>query len=92
MALTAEELEMLTHDQVNPVTVTRYVRYVGNAKAKYPYIYVKLTYNLSRINKNQTFGELIPEYWKGLDGSENGKEAVIFDVKGAYKWWRYQCY
>ena len=79
--LTAADLEKLTHDQVNPVTVTRYVRYVGNAKAKYPYIYVKLTYNLSRINKNQTFGELIPEYWKGLDGSENGKEAVIFDVK-----------
>ena len=79
--LTAEDLEKLTHDQANPVTVTRYVRYVGNAKAKYPYIYVKLTYNLSRINKNQTFGELIPEYWKGLDGSVNGKEAVIFDVK-----------
>lgn len=79
--LSAEDLEKLTHDQANPVTVTRYVRYVGNAKAKYPYIYVKLTYNLSRINKNQTFGELIPEYWKGLDGSVNGKEAVIFDVK-----------
>lgn len=79
--LTAADLEKLTHDQVNPVTVTRYVRYVGNAKAKYPYIYVKLTYNLSRANKNQTFGELIPEYWKGLDGSVNGKEAVIFDVK-----------
>lgn len=79
--LAAEDLEKLTHDQVNPVTVTRYVRYIGNAKAKYPYIYVKLTYNLSRANKNQTFGELIPEYWKGLDGSVNGKEAVIFDVK-----------
>ena len=79
--LSAEDLEKLTHDQANPVTVTRYVRYVGNAKAKYPYIYVKLTYNLSRINKNQTFGELIPEYWKGLDGSVNGKDAVIFDVK-----------
>lgn len=79
--LSAEDLEKLTHDQVNPVTVTRYVRYIGNAKAKYPYIYVKLTYSLSRINKNQTFGELIPEYWKGLDGSVNGKDAVIFDVK-----------
>ena len=79
--LSAEDLEKLTHDQANPVTVTRYVRYIGGAKAKYPYIYVKLTYNLSRANKNQTFGELIPEYWKGLDGSENGKEAVIFDVK-----------
>lgn len=67
--LSAEDLEKLTHDQANPVTVVRYVRYIGNAKAKYPYIYVKLTYNLSRINKNQTFGELIPEYWKGLDGS-----------------------
>ena len=79
--LSAEDLEKLTHDQTNPVTVTRYVRYIGNAKAKYPYIYVKLTYNLSRANKNQTFGELIPEYWKGLDGSVNGKDAVIFDVK-----------
>ena len=79
--LTAADLEKLTHDQVNPVTVTRYVRYIGNAKAKYPYIYVKLTYSLSRANKNQTFGKLIPEYWKGLDGSVNGKEAVIFDVK-----------
>ena len=79
--MAAEDLEKLTHDQVNPVTVTRYVRYIGNAKAKYPYIYVKLTYSLSRINKNQTFGELIPEYWKGLDGSVNGKDAVIFDVK-----------
>ena len=49
--LTAADLEKLTHDQVNPVTVTRYVRYIGNAKAKYPYIYVKLTYNLSRANK-----------------------------------------
>lgn len=79
--LTAADLEKLTHDQANPVTVTRYVRYIGNAKAKYPYIYVKLTYNLSRANNNQTFGELIPEYWKGLDGSENGKDAVIFDVQ-----------
>ena len=79
--LAAEDLEKLTHDQANPVPVVRYVRYIGNAKAKYPYIYVKLTYNLSRINKNQTFGELIPEYWKGLDGSVNGKDAVIFDVK-----------
>ena len=79
--LAAEDLEKLTHDQANPVPVVRYVRYIGNAKAKYPYIYIKLTYNLSRINKNQTFGELIPEYWKGLDGSVNGKDAVIFDVK-----------
>ena len=79
--LTAKELEKLTHDQANPVPVVRYVRYIGNAKAKYPYIYVKLTYNLSRANNNQTFGELIPEYWKGLDGSVNGKDAVIFDVK-----------
>ena len=79
--MSAEDLEKLTHDQANPVPVVRYVRYVGNAKAKYPYIYVKLTYNLSRANNNQTFGELIPEYWKGLDGSINGKEAVIFDVK-----------
>lgn len=79
--LTAKELEKLTHDQANPVPVVRYVRYIGNAKAKYPYIYVKLTYNLSRANNNQTFGELIPEYWKGLDGSENGKDAVIFDVQ-----------
>ena len=79
--LTAADLEKLTHDQANPVPVVRYVRYIGNAKAKYPYIYVKLTYNLSRANNNQTFGELIPEYWKGLDGSVNGKEAVIFDVK-----------
>jgi hypothetical protein len=30
--LTAADLEKLTHDQVNPVTVTRYVRYIGNAK------------------------------------------------------------
>ena len=79
--LTAADLEKLTHDQANPVPVVRYVRYIGNAKAKYPYIYVKLTYNLSRANNNQTFGELIPEYWKGLDGSENGKDAVIFDVQ-----------
>lgn len=79
--LTAKELEKLTHDQANPVPVVRYVRYIGNAKAKYPYIYVKLTYNLSRANNNQTFGKLIPEYWKGLDGSENGKDAVIFDVQ-----------
>ena len=75
-------LEKLTHDAKSyPVTVSRYVRYVGNAKAKYPYIYIKLTYTLSRDIKTYAFGEIIPEYWKTLTGEINGNEAVIFDVK-----------
>lgn len=78
----ATTLEKLTHDAKSyPVTVSRYVRYVGNAKAKYPYIYVKLTYTLTRDIKTYAFGEIIPEYWKTLTGAENGNEAVIFDVK-----------
>ena len=80
--LSAEDLEKLTHDKTTPVTISRYVRYVGNAAAKYPYIYIKLTYTLTRKgNVANTFGEIIPEYWKSLNGAANGKEAVIFDVK-----------
>lgn len=78
----ATTLEKLTHDAKSyPVTVSRYVRYVGKANAKYPYIYVKLTYTLTRDIKTYAFGEIIPEYWKTLTGAENGNEAVIFDVK-----------
>ena len=80
--ITEAELEKLTHDKTLPVEVSRYVRYVGDAKAKYPYIYIKLTYSLTRKSVTvNTFGVKIPEYWKGLDGSDNGSEAIIFDVK-----------
>lgn len=75
-------LEKLTHDaQSYPVTVSRYVRYVGNAKAKYPYIYIKLTYELKRKVTSYAFGDPIPEYWKTLTGDKDGYDAVIFDVK-----------
>ena len=50
--LTADELERLTNNQSSPVQITRYVRYKEKSKIsprpKYPYIYIKMTVNLTR--------------------------------------------
>lgn len=76
-------LEKLTHDTTTPVAVTRYIRFKAkNQDAKYPYVYVKLTVNLTRDNIGKVaFGEKNENYWFGLNGSDEGKEAVVFDVK-----------
>ena len=82
--ITEAEAEKLTHDKTSyPVEVSRYVRFKAkDAKAKYPYIYVKLTYNLSRMTVvANKFGVKLPEFWKALSGTANGFDAVIFDVK-----------
>ena len=81
--LSAAEMEQLTHDTTTPVTVTRYVRFKAISQdAPYPYVYVKMTVTLTRKNiEKVAFGEKNENYWFGLDGSDAGKEAVVFDVK-----------
>ena len=84
--LTETEIEELTHDKANyPVEITRYVRFkekVDAPNAKYPYIYVKMTISLTRKDIGTVnFAKKNDNYWFGLNGADNGWDAVIFDVK-----------
>ena len=85
--LTADELEQLTHDKATyPVEITRYVRFKEKAgadtRAPYPYIYVKMTVSLTRKDIGSVkFAKKNDNYWFGLDGADNGWDAIVFDVK-----------
>lgn len=83
--LSEEELESLTHDTTLPVTISRYVRFVGQDNAKYPYLYIKLSWTLTRkdISKEGviTFGEKINNYWFTTSGRTGGKSLIRFDVQ-----------
>ena len=83
---TAAELEYLTHDgkldKDGKVVYTTYARYKGNkgAGAKYNYLYIKLTVELTRASVGK-FGIKTKnkDYWFGLHHEDDGLEAVIFN-------------
>ena len=79
--ISPEEAEVLTHDKALPYTVSRYVRYKAKAgaNAKYPYIYIKLTYELNRANITATtFGNKNANYWFAqLDNKEFVDGAIL---------------
>lgn len=84
----ADQLEEVTHHAASlPVYKERYVRFkaVPGSNAKYPYIYIKLSTNIGRATiPTVAFGEKNNNYWYGLDGSDNGLEAIVFDAKAPY--------
>ena len=84
---TTAELEYLTHDgkldKDGNVVYTTYARYEGDkggAGAKYDYLYIKLTVKLTRASVGK-FGIKTKnvDYWFGLDGNDEGLEAVVFN-------------
>ena len=83
--LTETQLEELTHHTSAPVTVTRYIRYnrkKADVQAKYPYIYVKMTFTIGRNNIATTYwGAKNDNYWFAEKGATDGWEAVQFDIK-----------
>ena len=88
--LSEQELERLTHDaETLPVTVTRYIRYqvdysdgvYAAAKAPYPYVYIKLTAEITRDDVVLKRFEKINNYWYGLNGDPTNWDAAIFDVR-----------
>lgn len=80
---TTAELEYLTHDgkldKDGKVVYTTYARYNGDG-AKYDYLYIKLTVELTRASVGK-FGIKTKnvDYWFGLDGNDEGLEAVVFN-------------
>ena len=86
--MSARVLEELTHHATSfPIEVTRYVRFkaIPGSGAKYPYIYIKLTTKLTRKDiPTVAYGEKNINYWYGLDGSDEGFEAIVFDAKAPY--------
>ena len=87
--LAADEVEALTHHKTEfPVNVTRYVRYkaIAGSGAKYQYIYIKLSYDLTRdVVGSVTFATKNKNYWFKLDGTPNvtgaDAKAFVLDVK-----------
>lgn len=83
---TPAELEYLTHDgkldKDGKVVYTTYARYKGDkgAGAKYDYLYIKLTVELTRANVGQ-FGIKTKniDYWFAKNGNDDGLEAVVFN-------------
>ena len=80
---TTAELEYLTHDgkldKDGKVVYTTYARYNGDG-AKYDYLYIKLTVELTRASVGK-FGIKTKniDYWFGLDGDDAGLDAVVFN-------------
>ena len=82
---TAAELENLTHDaqlKDGKYTYVTYARYEGNkgAGAKYDYLYIKLTVELTRVPVGK-FGIKTKnkDYWFRKDGDDDGFDAVVFN-------------
>ena len=63
--LSEEEIEYLTHDKNEPVTVTRWLRFIAkDYTAPYPYIYVRMQLTLTRPDKNWAkWDEKNKNYW-----------------------------
>lgn len=92
--LSKEEVEYLTHDKSNlgPITVTRWIRFiakdlvrgrsVNNYSAPYPYIWVKMTMNITRTTLSDKFAVKNDNYWYGWDtGASSEWSATIFDIQ-----------
>mgnify|MGYP002625167898 CR=1 FL=1 len=82
--ITPDELEEYTHDAEFaklPKTITRYFRYTGKPGAAYPYIYVKMTFNLDRaIVAESGIKEKNTNYWYKYTGADDGFDAVALNV------------
>jgi hypothetical protein len=98
--LSEEEIEYLTHDKKEseyPVKVTRWFSFVAkdevrnrdvnNYSAPYPYLWVKMTLNITRDMVTLKYKEKIDNYWfnyqTGLDRTDGAKSdfsGVIFDI------------
>ena len=72
--LSEEEIEFLTHDKNEPITVTRWLRFIAkdytrerianNYTAPYPYIWVRCQLTITRPDKNTgKYAEKIKNYW-----------------------------
>lgn len=81
--ITADELEKLTHDaEVNnlPKKITKFFRYTGKAAAQYPYIYVKMTFDLTRATVALSgVKEKNINYWYKYTGADDGYDAVVWN-------------
>lgn len=99
--ISEEELEYLTHDQKTegPIKVTRWFRYIAKdlvrgrdanlySSAPYPYVWVKVTMNITRDNKDEHYQVKNTNYWynwnpKGdLDETKvtDGWSAIVLDI------------
>jgi len=92
--LSEEELEFLTHDKGNneAVKVTRWIRFVAkdlwrnrnvnNYSAPYPYVWVKITFNITRKNEIAVYKEKIDNYWFHYNtGAIDGWSAAVLDIQ-----------
>ena len=81
--LTADELEKLSHDVEAgklPKQITKYFRYTGQAAAQYPYIYVQMTFNLTRATIAESgIKEKNTNYWFKYTGNDDGWDAVVWN-------------
>ena len=81
VSLTPAEIEALTHDKDElPVTVTLYARYTGTTTSKYSHIYVKFDVVIDRTMVQTSIEKKINEYWFGLDGNDNGWDAIALNI------------
>ena len=82
-ALTADELEYLTHDkEALPVNFKQYIRFVGNGSADYEYVYIKFEANIGRAavptSKLQDKGN---DYWFAADGNDDGWDFIVNNLQ-----------
>ena len=81
--VTDDELEKLTHDAevANlPKKITKFFRYTGKAAAQYPYIYVKMTFDLTRATVALSgIKEKNINYWYKYTGADDGYDAVVWN-------------
>ena len=96
-SLSEEEIEYLTHDKKEseyPVKVTRWfafvakdeVRYreVNNYSAPYPYLWVKMTLNITRDMVTLKYKEKIDNYWFNYQTGEDKRNAALKKSKTDY--------
>ena len=93
--ISEEELEALTHHQgeessIKPVTVTRWFRFVAKdlvrgrdvnnySSAPYPYVWVKVTMNITRDPLTEHFTEKISNYWYNWNPKGELNETQVKD-------------
>ncbi len=84
--LSNTEMEQLTHHQTpwnNVVRDSLFIRYkaIAGTGAQYEYIYIKMPVTIKRIQgPESTLQNKNAEYWYKIDGSDNGWDAIIFNV------------
>jgi hypothetical protein len=83
ITMSADQVEALTHDQdSHHKTYDFYIRWTAKSKrAPYMHIYMKLSVNIIRYIEESAIQSKIDNYWYGLDGNNNGWDALAFNVK-----------